>query len=62
MADTAGIQMVVFERWTLRDHEHESRAFQPVHDETQRLEGHSIGPVQVLDDNQIVATAPSAVQ
>ena len=36
----------------MRDHQHQPRAFQPVHHETQRLERHGIGPVQVFDDDQ----------
>ncbi len=36
----------------MRKQQHEPRSLQPVHQESQRLEGHGIGPVQILDDDQ----------
>ena len=36
----------------MRDQQHQPRAFQPVHHETQCLERHGVGPMQVFDDNQ----------
>ncbi|MGY4429425.1 hypothetical protein ACVWWO_001902 [Bradyrhizobium sp. F1.13.1] len=52
MADPSRAELIQFQHGPMRKQQHQPRTLQPVHQESQRFKRYSIGPVQILDNDQ----------